>query len=87
MVEHHILTGDAHPIRLPAYRIPHTYQSAVAELDNMLKEGIIESATSPWSSPIVLVTRRTSPCVSVWTTESSMLCLKVMHIPCLVWIP
>ena len=25
IVEHHILTRDAHPIRLPAYRIPHAY--------------------------------------------------------------
>lgn len=59
IVEHHILTRDAHPIRLPAYRIPHAYWSAVkAELDNMLKEGINEPATSPWSSPIVLVNKK-----------------------------
>ena len=58
MVEHHILTGDAHPIRLLAYRIPHAYRSAVkSELDNMLKEGIIEP-TSPWSSPIVIVNKK-----------------------------
>ena len=27
--EHHISTGEAHPIRLPPYRIPHAYRNIV----------------------------------------------------------
>ena len=59
MVEHHILTGDAHPIRLPAYRSTYYLSKCCkSRTDNMLKEGINEPATSPWSSPIVLVNKK-----------------------------
>ena len=31
MREHHIETGDARPVRLPAYRLPHAYREDVAK--------------------------------------------------------
>ncbi|KAL5473231.1 hypothetical protein EMCRGX_G027688 [Ephydatia muelleri] len=41
--EHCIKTGSAHPVRLPAYRIPHAYREIVQqEIEEMLEEGIIE---------------------------------------------
>jgi hypothetical protein len=56
MAEHRIHTGDARPVRLPAYRLPQAYHEDVQkELDQMLKEGIIEKSTSEWAFPIVLV--------------------------------
>lgn len=52
---HSISTGDAHPLRLPAYRIPHAYWNEVKkELREMLEGGIIEATSSPWCAPIVL---------------------------------
>ena len=54
--EHVIDSGNAAPIRLPPYRIPHAYRAAVKEeLEGMLADGIIEPSTSAWSAPIVLV--------------------------------
>ena len=59
LVEHDIQTGEAHPVRLPPYRLPHAYRDSVQnEIKEMLEQGIIEpssSAWSAWSAPIVLV--------------------------------
>ena len=59
MVEHRIETGDAKPVRLPPYRLPHAYRDIVKkELEEMEKHGIIEKSSSDWSSPIVLVKKK-----------------------------
>ena len=59
LVEYHVLTRDAHPVRLPAYRLPHSYRDTVKqELDQMLHQGIIEPASSAWSAPVVLVKKK-----------------------------
>lgn len=50
--EHHIRTNDAKPVKLPPFRLPHTYQEQVRkELDEMLESGIIKESTSEWASP------------------------------------
>ena len=50
--EHCIKTGSAHPVRLPAYRIPHAYRETVQqEIEEMLEEGIIEHSNSEWRVP------------------------------------
>ena len=57
--EHRIETGGARPVRLPPYRLPHAYRDTVKqELDEMLKQGIIEPSSSEWSAPIVLVKKK-----------------------------
>ena len=39
LVEHHVLTRHAHPVRLPAYCLPHFYRDTVKqELDQMLHQ-------------------------------------------------
>ncbi len=53
---HHIETGDAKPI----YCVPHkmAYHERPylrAELDSMLKTGIIVESLSPWAAPILMV--------------------------------
>src|SRR6185437_860280 len=45
------------PIRSVPYRVPVHLQGVLKNLiDNMMKTGIIRKSTSPWSSPVVLVT-------------------------------
>ena len=47
LIEHQITSGDAHPIRLPPYRVPHAYREAVQfELQDMLDAGIIKPSKS-----------------------------------------
>ena len=58
-VEHPIETGAANPVRLPPYRLLHTYHETVqSELKEMLAKGIIEPSTSEWAAPIVLVPKK-----------------------------
>lgn len=53
---HHVIKTNAEPIKQRFYPISPALQKHVyAELDDMLKKGIIEPSTSPWSSPIVMV--------------------------------
>ncbi|XP_069106466.1 uncharacterized protein [Argopecten irradians] len=57
--EHHIDTGQAEPIKIPARRISYGQKQVVEdELDKMLKSGVIEPSNSPWSAPVVLVTKK-----------------------------
>ena len=47
LVEHHIATGTATPIRLPPYHLLHAYRESVQkELREMLESGIIEKLSS-----------------------------------------
>ena len=59
VTEHRIDTGEASPVRLPPYRIPHAYREIVREeLAQMEKDGIIERSASEWAAPIVLVKKK-----------------------------
>ena len=59
ITEHGIQTGTVRPVRLPPYRLPHAYKEQVREqLDEMLKDGVIEPSASEWSAPIVLVKKK-----------------------------
>ena len=56
---HNIETGNARPIKKKPYRIPYGLKPVVGEhIDEMLGKGIIEPSTSPWSSSIVLVQKK-----------------------------
>jgi len=58
-VQHSIDTGDAKPIKKNPYRIPHALKPVLEEhIDEMLEKRIIEPSTSPWSSSIVLVQKK-----------------------------
>ena len=42
LVEHYVLTRDAHPVRLLAYCLPHSYIDTVKqELDQMLHQKLL----------------------------------------------
>ena len=59
MVKHEIDTGDAAPIKQPCRRLPLAQRPLVeAELDKMLQADVVEASTSPWASPLVLVTKK-----------------------------
>ena len=59
ITEHNIKTGDANPIRLQPYHLPHAYRDMVRkDLQDMEESGIIEPSTSEWAAPIVLVKKK-----------------------------
>lgn len=56
LIQHHIRTDGAKPIRLRPYHIPEARRRVVEkEVEEMLRDDIIENSHSPWCSPIVLV--------------------------------
>lgn len=62
-VTHKIDTGNAQPIRLPYRRLPFSKKSALEdEVDKMLEEGVVRPSESPWSSPVVMVTKKDGTC-------------------------
>lgn len=55
-MEHHIITGEALPIKQRGYPVsPIVQQRFGKELKRMIDLGVIEPSLSPWSSPAVLV--------------------------------
>ncbi len=56
VVQHTIILSDEIPIKSRAYRVSHFKKQIIeAQVDQMLKDHIIEPSFSPWSSPVVLV--------------------------------
>ena len=59
LVQHKIDTGDTTPFKIPMRRQPISQKPIIEnELDKMLQQDIIEPSESPWSSPILLVTKK-----------------------------
>ena len=58
-IQHKIHTGNAAPVRQPVRRQPIGKREIERnEVHKMLDLGVIEPSSSPWSSPIVLVTKK-----------------------------
>ena len=56
LVKHKIVTGNAKPIRKPRYRVPFALRNEMEnQIETMLRKGVIEASSSPWSSPVILV--------------------------------
>lgn len=52
-------TGSAKPIRKPPYRLPYVHRKIVDDLiKDQLNKGVIRPSSSPWSSPIVIVLKK-----------------------------
>ncbi|MCH87339.1 hypothetical protein A2U01_0008207, partial [Trifolium medium] len=58
--DHHIhLTPTATPVNIKPYRYPHYQKEAMTTIiADMLKEGLIQPSTSPYSSPVLLVKKK-----------------------------
>lgn len=60
VLSHVIDTGEAKPFRQRPYPVsPYQQKRIDIELDRMLKMGVIVPSNSPWSSPIVVVEKKT----------------------------
>ena len=58
-VTHSIDTGDHPPVRQPPRRIPFALRQTVREMVGaMLERGIVQPSSSPWSSPVVIVSKK-----------------------------
>lgn len=58
-IEHRIDTGDAPPIANQPYRVSQYERRIISEkVSEMLKDGVIQPSNSPWSSPVVLVRKK-----------------------------
>ena len=61
VMEHKIDLTDTKPIRQRQYRQTPEIQKEIArQVDEMVKSGIVEESTYPWSSPVLLVWRNAS---------------------------
>ena len=59
LVDHAIDVGNAKPIKQAPYRPPFAKRKvAEKEMERMLAQGVIEPSSSPWASPVVLVTKK-----------------------------
>ena len=59
LVEHHINTEDARPIRQPLRRINPAQRPIVDQkIAEMLEQGVIVPSSSPWVSPVVIVAKK-----------------------------
>ena len=59
IVQHRIDTGTARPLKQPPRRLPLAKRDVACQaIEDMQREGIIEPSTSPWRSPVVLVTKK-----------------------------
>jgi hypothetical protein len=59
LVQHHIDTGDARPIRRPPYRVPYALREEMdRQVEGMLQKGLIEPSTSRWNFPSILIPKR-----------------------------
>ena len=59
IVRHNINTGGAMPIKQAPRRLPYHQRELVRKLlDEMIQQKIVEPASGPWSSPIVLVSKK-----------------------------
>ena len=59
LIQHHVDTGEARPIRQQPYRLPHARRALVnQEVEKMLKMGVIQPSSSEWCSPVLLVPKK-----------------------------
>ena len=59
LVTHRIFTEDVPPVSSQLYMVPLTKQTFInEEVQRMLDNNLIKESSSPWASPVVLVTKK-----------------------------
>ena len=59
LIRHQVDTGDHPPVKCAARRFPPDKEREIDQLvDEMIQQGVVSESTSPWSSPVVLVTKK-----------------------------
>ena len=59
LVQHHIDTGNAKPVRQQPYRVTPKIRDCIDEhVDQMLEQRVIQPSVSPWTAPVVLVRKK-----------------------------
>ena len=59
LTRHHVETGNARPIKQrPRRTSPSKHAEIERQVDDLLQRGVIKKSSSPWSSPVVLVTKK-----------------------------
>jgi hypothetical protein len=59
VLEHHIITNDALPIRRPPCRIPYSQREEMeSQVQKMLDKIVIRESNLPWSAPAILVPKK-----------------------------
>ena len=72
VMQHRLRTQGAQPIRQPLRKFPPAHVQAISEnVDNMLRQQVMEPACSPWASMSFWSVKRTEPSAAVSTTDSS----------------
>jgi hypothetical protein len=54
LVEHEIITGSNKPIKLKQYKIPQAVQILDEQIEELVKNDLIEPTISPWCSPMMI---------------------------------
>ena len=58
-LKHRIDTVDAKPIRHPPYRMSPVERASLSQqVDDMLRQGVIERSNSAWARPVVMVPKK-----------------------------
>ena len=56
LMEHHIETGEAAPVKVPPWHIPLAFADEdCREVEKLKRRGVIQPSTSPWAAPLVMV--------------------------------
>lgn len=59
LVSHSIDTGDSPPVRQPPRRVPpHLAEEVRAQIDDLVRQGVLEECQGSWASPICIVRRK-----------------------------
>ena len=83
MIKHSIDTGDALPVRQQPRRMSTKQKQKVGKLvDDKLDDCVISTSKSPWSSPVVLVKKKTAVSGFVLIIVLSITVLKSAVTPC-----
>jgi hypothetical protein len=78
VIKHQIPVGDVQPIRRPPYRTPKALRGEMkAQIEDMLRKGVIPESNFAWSAPAILVPKvipdwkpKFMLCVDFWTLNS-----------------